>query len=114
TRSMDKPLSVGVLGLGPLWRRRYKPALLAQPRRFAVRAVCDPIVYRAALEARQVGAEVFAGPTEMLERAAVEALLLLDTPWYGLWPLELACRFGRPVFCAGGLEQDEAHADDVL
>src|SRR5262249_4227632 len=30
----------------------------------------------------------------------VEALLLLDPPWYGLWPLRLASRLGKPVlFC---------------
>jgi predicted dehydrogenase len=46
-----------------------------------------------------------------MENDAVEAVLLLDTPWYRLWPLELACRAGKPVFCAAALELDDAHAD---
>src|SRR5262249_17480970 len=42
---------------------------------------------------------------------AVEAVLLLDPQWYRLWPVESACRQGKPVFCAADLDLDDAHAD---
>jgi predicted dehydrogenase len=108
---MDKPLQVGVIGLGRRWRRQYRPALRALRQRYRVRAVCDPVHRRAVRTAAELGCEAAAGPTALLEDEAVEALLLVDRPWYGLWPLELACRAKRPVFCAWPLETDAAHAD---
>jgi predicted dehydrogenase len=93
-------LHVGVLGLGRRWRSRYRPALLALSDRFAIRAVCDPIAARAAKEARELQCAAVAGPVALLENPAIDALLLLEAPWYRLWPIEVACRAGKPVFSA--------------
>ena len=41
----------------------------------------------------------------------MDAVLLLDAQWFRLWPLQGACRMGKPVFCACSLERDDAHAD---
>jgi predicted dehydrogenase len=49
----------------------------------------------------------------LLDRDDVEAVLLVDAQWFGLWPLEQAARLGKPVFCAGSLEEDEDHADTI-
>jgi predicted dehydrogenase len=51
------------------------------------------------------------GPADLIDRADVDAVLVLDPQWFGLWPIEHACRRGRPVFCAASLLEDEAHAD---
>jgi predicted dehydrogenase len=110
---MEKPLQVGVIGLGRRWRRQYRPALRALRPRYRVRAVCDPVHRRAVRAAADLGCEAAAGPMALLEDDRIEALLLVDEPWYGLWPLELACRAKRPVFCAWPLEADDAHADAV-
>jgi predicted dehydrogenase len=96
---MSEPLRVGVIGLGPLWRRRYRPALRALPDRFQVVAVCDPLAGRAGRAAKRLGCAAAAGPTELLERPDIDALLLVDAPWYGLWPVQLACRLGKPALC---------------
>jgi len=106
-----RPVNVAVLGLGARWRKLYGPALHSLHDRFRVRAVCDPVQEWADQEARRLGCVAAAGPTELLQTEDVDALLLLDAPWYRLWPLELACRLGKPVFCALPLELDEAHAD---
>jgi predicted dehydrogenase len=50
---------------------------------------------------------------DLLERDDVDAALLLGRQWFGLWPLEHACRVGKPVLCAVPLTADEAHADDL-
>src|SRR5579875_201649 len=105
-------LQVGVIGLGRCWRR-YRP-LLAQLREYVeVRTVCDQTGRRAEIEARQLGCTTAAGPVELLERPDVQAVLLLDTQWYGLWPLEYACRVHKPVFCAVPLTSDESHAESL-
>jgi predicted dehydrogenase len=109
---MNKPLQVGVIGLGRRWRKHYQPALAALRKHLQPRFVCDPVHARALRAAQQVGAEAVLDAGEMLAND-VDALLLLDPPWYGLWPIEQACRSGKPVFCAMPLERDDAHADAV-
>jgi predicted dehydrogenase len=93
-------LGIGVLGLGRRWQSRYLPALRAMRDRFTVRAVADPVAVCTDEEARKLDCDAMAGPTELFENPSVEAVLLLDEAWYGLWPIEAACRVGKPVFCA--------------
>jgi len=96
---MTTPVRVGVLGLGPLWRAHYRPALHTLRDRFQISAVCDPVQARAARTAKRLGCAAAVGPTDLCGRAEVDALLLLDAPWYGLWPVGVACRLNKPVFC---------------
>src|SRR5215831_3212317 len=105
-------LRVGIVGLGRRWRRRYRPALHALRDRFVIRAVSDARYDRADREARRLRCPATA-VVELLERKDVDALLLLDSAWHGLWPLHAACRFRKPVFCAMPLDADPEHADAV-
>jgi predicted dehydrogenase len=107
---MSTRLRVGVIGLGRRWRR-YRRALEALRKRLVVRAVCDQVARRAEAEGRRLGCAAAAGPVDLLERDDVDAALLLGRQWFGLWPLEQACRLGKPVFCAVPLTADEGHAD---
>lgn len=100
------------MGLGRRWRKRYRPALRALRDQFAIRAVCDARHDRAAREARRFRCRA-TGVVELLECRDVAVMLLLDAAWHGLWPLELACRFGKPVFCAVPLGADLEHAEAV-
>jgi predicted dehydrogenase len=105
------PVRVGVIGLGRRWRH-YRPALQSRDGpRFDVRAICDEVQVRALHEARRLGCDAAAGPAELLERDDLDVLLLADPQWFGLWPLELACRARKPVLCCVPLEQDAEHAD---
>ncbi|HWG41303.1 MAG TPA: hypothetical protein VN688_00855 [Gemmataceae bacterium] len=103
-------LRVGVIGLGRRWRR-YRPILTRLREHVEVRAVCDQIARRAEIEARRLRCTVAAGPVELLERGDVEAVLLLDAQWFGLFALERACQANKPIFCALAPDSDEAHAD---
>ena len=96
---MTSPLRVGVIGLGPRWRRQYRPALRGLRDRFQITAVCDQVHERALRTAQKLQCVSAGGPTSLVERADVDAVLLLDPQWYGLWAAELACRTGKPVFC---------------
>jgi predicted dehydrogenase len=103
-------LRVGVIGLGRRWRR-YRPILTKLRDHVEVRAVYDQIARRAEAEARQLRCTAATGPVELLERPDVEAVLLFDAQWFGLWPLEQACRTKKPVFCALSPADDATHAD---
>jgi predicted dehydrogenase len=109
----DSPLQVGVIGLGRRWQKWYKPALASLHGQFQVRFVGDAVHQRAVREAERIGAEAALGPGEMFEHG-IDALVLVDPQWYGLWPIEVACQAGKPVFCAAPLESDDAHADGLL
>jgi predicted dehydrogenase len=65
--------------------------------------VCDQVEDVARREARRLRCGVALGPAELLDGGEVEAVLLLDAQWYGLWPVEQACRVGKPVFCCDEL-----------
>ena len=110
---MASRLRIGIIGLGRRWRR-WRPALHDLRGRVAVRAVCDQRPIRAERVARELGCAAAAGPTDLLDRDDVDAVLLLDAQWFGLWPLEQAARLGKPVLCAVPLAADDAHADDVM
>jgi predicted dehydrogenase len=107
-RTDSRVLRVGVIGLGRRWRRRYEPALRALRDRFRVCAVCDQVQVRAQREARRLGCGAAAGPTGLVEIADPDVLLLADPQWFGLWPVDLACRFKKPVFCGAVPEGDES------
>jgi predicted dehydrogenase len=109
---MPTRLRLGIIGLGRRWRR-WRPALTSLADEAVVRAVCDPSTARAERAARLLGCAAAAGPVELLERDDVEAVLMLDRRWFGLWPLGHACRVGKPVCCALSLLCDEAHAEEL-
>jgi predicted dehydrogenase len=112
---MTDPVRVGVIGLGRRWRRHYRPALRALAElRLEVCAVCDQVQEQAVGEARHLGCDAAAGPAELFERDDLDALLLVDPQWFGLWPLELACRARKPVLCCVPLELDLEHADTLV
>ncbi len=104
-------LRLGVIGLGRRWRKRYRSALLALRDRFQVRALYDQSQAQARTETDLLSCRMAAGPTDLLAREDVEAVLLPDPQWFRLWPIEVACHFGKPVFCGLPLELDDAHAE---
>ena len=111
---MTTPLRIGVIGLGRRWRRRYQSALLALPARFTVQALYDQVAQRAEQEAQQLRCEASPSVTALVDRDDLDALILADAQWFGLWPVELACRFRKPIFCAVPLTCEEARAEGLV
>jgi predicted dehydrogenase len=111
---MTNPLRMGIIGLGRCWQRRYQPALRAMRDRYEIRAVFDPVFQYAEHAAQQLECEAVAGLVALLERDDLDAVLLADPQWFGLWPLEVACRLKKPVFCAISLDLEEARAEALV
>jgi predicted dehydrogenase len=95
---MAARLRVGVIGLGRRWGR-YRRALTARGS-VRVRAVCDSSVAHAERQAAELGCQAAGGVMELVERADIDAVLVLDPGWQGLWPVEQAVRAGKHVLCA--------------
>lgn len=104
---------VGVIGLGRRWNR-YRPALAGAESLLAVHAVWDPLARRAGRVAREFGCEAADGVEDLLDRPDLDAVLLLDPPWHGLWPLQRAVRAKKAVFLAAPLTGDDGHADEIV
>jgi predicted dehydrogenase len=109
---MTRGHKVGIIGLGRRWQR-YRSALLLLRREFKVRAVYDPISHRAVAAAKLFSCDAAGGCSDLLERDDVEAVLLLDHRWFGLWPLQRACALGKAVFCTVPLAADDADAETL-
>ena len=99
---MPMKIRVGLVGLGPGWENRHRPALRALSDRFEVRAVCDQVAHRAEQVARDFQAEVCDGYFALSRRADVDAILMLSRQWYGILPIMAACEAGKSIYCSSG------------
>ncbi len=100
-----QPVRLGVIGLGPNWRR-YRRALQGERRRFTIQTLYDQVHQRAVTQATRLDARAAESLHELLTADDVDAVLLADEQWYQLWPLELAARTGKPVLCLPPLTGD--------
>ena len=108
---MTDALRIGVVGLGRLWEVRHKPALARLAPEIEIVAVYDQVAQRALSEARQLGCQPQTSLTLLIASRDVDALYLLSPQWFGLFPVELCCRFRKHVYCALDWTQ---HRADLL
>lgn len=94
------PVNLGLIGLGPWWETRFKPALQKLDERLRVVAVYDNVPSRAEHAARELSARVSGGVTILVDRLDVQALLWLDAGWQGPAILQLLCERRKPVLMA--------------
>lgn len=96
-----RKVALGLVGTGPLWDQYYQEAVRRKSKHVVIRGVFDAVQARAEQTARDWQAVVAPSLTSLFERPEIDAVLLLDTAWHGLFPLELACRFRKPTLCTG-------------
>ncbi len=99
-------LSLGVIGVGPRWDSSYLPALKKLGNRVRVRAVYDSIAGHCRLVAQSLDAEPAKGILDLVERPSVQAVLLLDSAWFGTAALNLVLSAGKPLYVATPLGND--------
>jgi len=107
TRSTrQKTIAMGLVGVGPIWDRRYRDAVRSLSDRMQIRAVYDTVLGRAQVVAAELDAEPVQGMRQLFERSDIQGVLVLDPAWYDLFPAELACQHHKPAFLAGALGED--------
>lgn len=99
-------LRVGLVGLGPAWESRYRPALRSLGDRYEIRAICEPVAHLAEQASREFNAAPVDGFRALTRREDVDAILMLSGQWYGVLPVFAACDAGKAVYCATGLGID--------
>ncbi len=74
--------------------------------RFRVVAVYDQVARRAEIEAGPLGCRAVDGLATLIGHPDVDAVYLLSPQWFGLHAVEVACRLGKPIYCALPLAAD--------
>jgi predicted dehydrogenase len=103
-------LHIGIIGLGPWWETRYRPALTALADRFEVRAVYSQVALLAEKAAKRFGLSASDGFRAVIDRDDIDAVLVLSCRWHGLLPVFAACDAGKAVFCTADMPVDLAGA----
>ncbi len=111
------PLQVGIIGLAANWQNRFREALCAERERYTLRWLYDETYQRSVIEAKSLAVPAVDGLTGAISDPDLDAVVLLDDQWFHLWPVEVACRFDKPIFCvpyyADETEHPDANAGDV-
>jgi predicted dehydrogenase len=97
-------LRVGLVGLGPHWEDRYRPALRVLSERFEVRGIYDQVAHKADRAAREFGCPAVDGVRALCGRDDIDAILLLDRQWIGTLPIRAAADADKAIYCATHLE----------
>ena len=103
-------LRIGVIGLGPAWETRHRPALRALGDRFEVRAVCEEIALKARQAAGEFNAIAVDGYRAMAARDDIDAVLMLSPQWFGALPILAACDAGKAVYCSAAMDLEAEQA----
>ena len=106
-------LRVGVVGLGSQWQVRHRAALLALRDRFDVRVICAEVAARAEQVACELGASTVDGFRALAARDDIDAVLVLNSEWYGPLPVLAACESGKAVYCATALDIEPQRAGEI-
>lgn len=99
-------LNLGLIGLGPSWQTRHRPALRVLQDRFDVRAVYGTVPKLAESCAAEFQADPVDGYRAICARADIDAIMVLERSWLGWMPAVAACEAGKSVYWASDLRFD--------
>lgn len=110
-------LRIGLVGLSSDWQHRHFPALRMLQDRFDVRGVYNSVSTFSESVAREFDARRFDGFREMLRSETIDAVMMLESDWYGIAPLMAACEYGKAIYCGSEIDFDPkqaVHLKDVV
>lgn len=109
----QKTVNLGLIGRGPVWDERYRPAIESLGKRLVVRAVYDAVDARAEQFSRELDCLKSSGVVALAEMNAVDSVLVLDAGWHKTGALELLAGVGKPVYLSGSLGRDARRVAQV-
>ncbi|MEZ6153127.1 MAG: Gfo/Idh/MocA family oxidoreductase [Pirellulaceae bacterium] len=103
-------LRLGLIGLSSDWQYRHFPALRRLQDRFEVCGVYSSVSAFSESVAREFDAQRFDGFREMLSSDCIDAIMMLESDWYGIAPLVAACDYGKAIYCGSEVDFDPQRA----
>jgi predicted dehydrogenase len=96
-------IKAGIIGLGPVWETRYRPALQSLSSKVKIAAIYDAVEERAQAAARHFDAACVPGIQTLSRRSDLDACLILGKDWTNLPALKFLCEARKPAYIAGSL-----------
>ena len=106
-------LRIGLIGQSRAWKTLYNPLLQQMRDRFEIRSVYHSVSALADQAAHLFDAKKDDGFRAMVNRPDVDAVMVLESDWYGPVPIYAACDAGKAVFCGADVELDAATMADI-
>lgn len=106
-------LRLGILGLSHDWNTRHQPALRTLQDRFELAGVYSSVGAFADSVARDFGTNRYDGFRELIRRDDVDAIMVLESQWYGVLPILAACEYGKAIYCGSEISFDPQQAAQV-
>lgn len=97
-------IKFGILGLGSKWESCYHPALLGLRQHVQVRALFDPVISRALSAGRELNAILCDGINSLLTLPDLDAILVLDSSWYGRGLIDFLVQSRKPCYLGTHLD----------
>ena len=99
-------LRIGLIGQSRDWKSIYYPLLLQMRERYEIRTVYNSVSALAEQVARQFDAQSVNSYRELANRNDLDAILMLESDWYGPLPIYAACDAGKAIFCGSDVIMD--------
>jgi predicted dehydrogenase len=106
-------LRIGLIGQSRNWKSVYGPLLMQMRDRYEVRCVYNSVSALADQIAHQFDAVNENSFRELVQRPDVDAIIALESDWYGALPIYAACDAGKAVFCGADVNLDAATMDEL-
>lgn len=89
------------------------PSLRMLADRFDVRGVYNSVSSLADRAAREFDARSYSGFREMIASPEIDALLFLESGWFGTEPIYAACEFGKAIYCGSEVKIEPQFAEQL-
>jgi predicted dehydrogenase len=106
-------LRIGLIGQSRDWKTVYGPLLMQMRDRYEVRSVYNSVAALADQVAHQFDADSEASFRSMVARPDIDAVIALESDWYGALPIYAACDAGKAVFCGSDVQLDSSTMEEV-
>jgi len=106
-------INFGILGLGNRWESRYHPALQSLRQHVQVRALFDPVISRALSDGRELNAILCDGLNSLLTMPELDAILVLDSSWYGRGLVDFLVQSGKPCYLGTSIDTSSKYLNSV-
>lgn len=111
--SRRKSIALGVVGFASAWEESYREVIRRQAKPVTLRGIYHTVPALADQTARDWQSWIAPSLTSLFERPEIDAVLVLDTAWHGLYALELAIRWRKPVLITGPWREEISRLEQI-
>jgi len=97
-------INIGVIGLGEIWHKRHKKALLNLKNKYRITSICDTNKELAEIEASEIGCSFTDDYHEVISDRRINAVSILTPPWVRVDIIKAATEAKKHIYCQKPLD----------